>query len=136
MSCIYISRAKIPLECLKSNVKCALIRLLTAGGNTRGLNGFAAILCSILHSLAKLCISSAPWAIDREKQGEEQQGGLCRLTPPRTSTPLPLSSQPSPPLGPRSKAGLYIRASSMLNKYPQIKIIFSQLYIQSGVAVI
>lgn len=132
---IFLKQKFCSVECLKSNVKCALIHLLIAGGNTQGLNRFGVILCSILHTLAKLCISSAPWAIDREKQGEEQQGGLCRLTPPRISTPLPLSSQPSPPLGPSSKAGLYIRASSMLNKYPQIKIIFFQLYIQSRVAV-
>lgn len=101
-----------------------------------GLNGFGVILCSILYILAALCMSSVPWANDREKQGEEQQGGLCRLTPLPTNTPLPLSSLHSEPLGPLSEAGLYIRGSSILNKYPQIKIIFSQLYTERKVAVI
>lgn len=103
-----------------------------------GLNGFGVILCSILYTLAVLCVSSVPRANEREKQGEEQQGGLCRLTPLPTSTPppLPLSPLPSPPLGPLTEAGLCIRASSILNKYPQIKIIFSQLYIKRGEAVI
>lgn len=55
-----------------------------------GLNGFAVILCSILYTLAVLCMSSVPWANEREKQGEEQQGGLCRLTPLPTNTPAPL----------------------------------------------
>lgn len=58
-----------------------------------GLNGFGVILCSMLHTLAELCMSSVPWANEREKQGEEQQGGLCRLTPLPTDTPAPL--QPS-----------------------------------------
>lgn len=58
-----------------------------------GLNGFGVILCSILYTLASLCMSSVPWANEREKQGEEQQGGLCRLTPLPTNTPTP--PQPS-----------------------------------------
>lgn len=58
-----------------------------------GLNGFGVILCSILYTLAELCMSSVPWANEREKQGEEQQGGLCRLTPLPIDTPA--SPQPS-----------------------------------------
>lgn len=38
-------------------------------------------------------MSSVPWANEREKQGEEQQGGLCRLTPLPINTPAP--PQPS-----------------------------------------
>ncbi len=74
-----------------------------------GLNGFGVILCSILYTLAVLWMSSVPWANEGEKQGEEQQGGLCRLTPLSTNTPpLPLSPFPSPPLGPLTEAGLCI----------------------------
>lgn len=65
-----------------------------------GMNGFGAILCSILCTLAELCMSNVPWANDREKQGKEQQGGLYRLTPLPIGSPLPLSSLPSQPLGP------------------------------------
>lgn len=106
---------------------------MTADGNTWDWMVLVWYCVLFYTLLAELCTSRVPWANEREKQGEEQQGGLCRLTPLPTDTPSPLPSQP---LGPLTEAGLCIRASSILNKYPQIKIIFSQLYIQRGVAVI
>lgn len=55
--------------------------------------------CDIVFSSCTLwavrcvCVSGVPWANEREKLGEEQQGGLRRLTPLPTDTPA--ASQPS-----------------------------------------
>lgn len=81
------------VECLKSNVKYVLIHLMTADGNTRDWMVLVWYCVLFYTLLAVLCMSSVPWANEREKQGEEQQGGLCRLTPLPSNTPAP--PQPS-----------------------------------------
>lgn len=120
---IFLERKFSLVECLKSNVKYVLIHLMTADGNTRGWMVLV-WYCALFYPRWLCCVRALCPGPTEERQGEEKQGGLRRLTPLPTNTPPPCSLW-GPSQRPHRVSGplLYLINIHRLRWYPPVCIV-------------